>query len=480
MKSAKTLDPLAVDLDGTLIKTDSLIEMFIVSLLRLPWLTFKALLTLFNGKAAFKKSILDINLLDIRSFPIRADLLNFLHKQKEKGRKLFLVTAADQKIADEIANKLDIFETASGSSNGHNLKGKHKLKYLQEKFPNGFSYAGDSSADILIWEKANSLILVGASKSTQRAAESMDTKIEQIFPAQKANLKTWIKALRIHQWSKNALLFVPLALAHKYTDASAIINVFFTFLYMGLIASGTYLINDLSDLNADRKHKTKKNRAIASGAIGAGTALIVALAIISIGLIGAISISISLLLVMLTYLTLTLSYSFYFKKIAMLDVVTLGSLYSLRIIMGTIVISAVLSPWLLIFSLFFFLSLSLAKRYVEIIGTDENEDKNKLINGRGYMASDSPMVLAFGVATSTVAVLILTLYVSNDAFPVDAYNNPQWLWFMTPIILLWIMRIWLLSHRGQMHDDPVSFAIKDKVSWGLGALVGLTFIAAIL
>ncbi len=268
--------PLVVDLDGTLLRNDSLIEMFVGGLLRQPWIILKALLMLFDGRSAFKQRIFQINQLDVNLFPIRDEFLDFLHEEKRTGRDIFLVTAADQQLADVIALKLGIFETASGSKDGHNLKGKQKLEYLQKRFPHGFAYAGDSSADIPIWKEAASIILVGTSEATRRAAQSLKTEIEHDFSTERIGFGTWIKALRIHQWSKNFLLFVPLILAHQYAVGAAIANVLAAFFCMGIIASGTYLINDLSDLDADRNHKTKRHRAIASGTIGPGRAFLVA------------------------------------------------------------------------------------------------------------------------------------------------------------------------------------------------------------
>ncbi len=472
--------PLAVDLDGTLLRIDSLVEMFVVNLLRQPWATLTALFALVGGRAAFKKRIAEINLMDVTLFPVHKGLMAYLHEQKAKGRELFLVTAADHQIASTIARQLDIFSGATGSIDGRNLKGRTKLAYLQERFPGGFSYAGDSPADIPIWRAARSIILVGTNETTHRAVADLDAPIEREFHAERAGPRLWLKALRIHQWSKNLLLFLPVILAHQYDHAAAVTNTLLTFPCMGLVASGTYLINDISDLDADRVHPTKRNRPIASGAIGAGTALVVALACLGAGLLGALGISFQLLLMMLVYLVATLAYSLVIKRVAMLDVVTLGGLYTLRIMMGTLVIGVDLSPWLLMFSLFFFLGFSLAKRYVEIIGTATASGADGLIPGRGYRFSDGPLLLTFGIATSIVAILILTLYIASDAFPTGAYQHPQWLWLIAPIVLLWTMRVWLLCFRGEMHDDPVTFAVNDRVSLGLGFLVLLSFIAATL
>ena len=478
MSPASVNYPLAVDLDGTLLRIDSRVEMFVVNLLRQPLVTLKALFALHKGRATFKRQIGEINLVDVTLFPVHRELVAYLHEQKAKGRALFLVTAGDQDVADAIARQFEIFSGTTGSVDGHNLKGHAKLTYLQEQFPDGFSYAGDSAADVPIWRAARSIILVGVNDTTRRAVADLDQRIEREFHTERVGLSLWLKALRLHQWTKNLLLFMPLLLAHRYGDFSAITSALLAFPFLGLVASGTYLINDLSDLDADRAHPTKRNRPIASGAVGAGSALVAALGCIGVGLLGALSISLQFLLMMLVYLAATLAYSLFIKRIAMLDVVTLGGLYTLRVMMGTIVINVALSPWLLMFSLFFFLGFSLAKRYVEIAGTAGANNDRGFIRGRGYRFTDGPLLLAFGITTSVVAVLILTLYIANEAFPTGAYQQPQWLWMIAPIVLLWTMRVWLLCFRGEMHDDPVAFAATDRVSWFLGFLVLLGFVVA--
>ena len=470
--------PLAIDLDGTLLRIDSLIEMFVVSLLRQPHRALLALLALFSGRASFKKRVFEINLTDVTLYPVHKGFIDYLHEEKRKGRLLHLVTAADQQIADRIAAQLDIFDDHRGSVDGHNLKGRAKLAFLRQRFPDGFAYAGDSSADIPIWREAASIVLVNTSPVVRRSLGAAEDRIEREFPREPAGLRVWLKALRPHQWTKNILVFVPLFLAHKYGDPVAVASAVAAFLCIGLVASGTYVINDLSDLDADRVHPTKRDRALASGRIGAGRALVAAVACIAAGLAGALSVSAAFLVLLVTYLVITFSYSIHLKRVVMLDVVILGALYTLRIMMGTAVIGVALSPWLLMFSLFFFLGFSLAKRYVEIVGTGADKDGDAFIKGRGYKYSDGPLLLAFGVSTSIVAILILSLYIVNEAFPIGAYNHPQWLWLITPIVLLWTMRIWLLCYRGDMHDDPVAFAIRDRTSWGLGVLVMLAFFAA--
>jgi 4-hydroxybenzoate polyprenyltransferase len=308
----------------------------------------------------------------------------------------------------------------------------------------------------------------------------MDAVIQRELPAEGATTKEWLNALRLHQWSKNILTFVPLVLSHKYGGAGDLLNVLITFLAIGLVASGTYLINDLSDIEADRQHKTKCRRAIARGAIGPGSALAASSGLIVTGFALAAALSLTLVLLLFVYLATTLFYSIYLKRVAMLDVAALGALYAIRVMMGEAAIGATESPWLLMFSLFFFLSLALAKRHVEIARIADEQPPGTLIGGRGYCIGDGPLTFGFGLSTGVTAVLILILYVANDAYPIGIYGHPRFLWLIAPIVLLWIMRIWLLSHRAELDDDPVAFAIKDPPSWALGATAVAVFVLATL
>jgi 4-hydroxybenzoate polyprenyltransferase len=463
--------PLAVDLDRTLIRTDSLVEQFLTVFCRLPWRAAKTLLKLREGKAKFKEAVIELSTFDPDVLLFNEDLLEYLHAERERGRPLHLVTAADQRLADIVAERVGIFESASGSCQGHNLKGKNKLNHLEERFPDGFSYAGDDVSDLVIWRKAKSAVLVGVSNSTRKAVKAMDCAVELDIPRQKAGLRAWARLLRIHQWSKNILIFIPLILGQAIFDPRALLPVLLGFLAMGLAASGTYTINDIADIASDRAHRTKRRRPIASGAIDAGHALMVAMALILAGvaLIGTLSLSAGGLL--LLYLAGTLSYSFKFKREPMIDIFILGSLYTIRIVIGAVLAGMTFSHWLLMFSFFFFFSLSMAKRHVEIVNAASGSDRVLPIKGRGYITSDAPLTLCTGVGTNLVAILILSLYVAQDIYPQNLYDNPEWLWGIVVMVMMWSLRIWFLSHRGVLDDDPVSFALRDRTSLIMGAVV---------
>ena len=476
----RTSLPLVVDLDGTLIKTDSLVESLVASLLRKPLSIFSTALALMRGRWAMKSRLAELGLSRAETIPVREDLLAYLKAEKDAGREIHLASAADQSVANTIAERIGIFTSAEGSKDGVNLKGEHKLARLKARFPGGFAYAGNGRSDLHVWKEASSVILVAASRTTRRAALQLGAPIEREFPGEDISLAEWLRAIRLHQWAKNLLLFVPLVLGHRVADAEALLSVTLGFIAMGLVASGTYLLNDLSDLEADRIHETKRNRPIASGIIGAGTALVTAAVLIGAGLVGAVVLSVPFAGLIALYIAMTTAYSLYFKKVPMFDVFVLGTLYTLRLFMGMVLVDAPPSPWLLVFALFFFFSLSMAKRHVEIIKAAHVLPADELIKGRGYKPSDAPLTLVFGVAANLAAILILFLYIVNDAYPVDAYRNPGWLWLIGFFVFLWSSRIWLLSHRAELDDDPVAFAIKDPVSWLLGLLVLGLFALAVL
>lgn len=473
--------PLVVGLNGTLIKSDSLVEGLITTILRSPAAVIPLLVALFKGRSALKAQLVRLGAGRPETLPIREDLLDYLRAEKSRGRQLHLATASDQALAESVADRVGIFDSVEGSRDGVNLKGRHKLERLRERFPDGFAYAGRYRSDLLIWRNAAAVVLVGATDMTRRAALRLGRPIEGEFPRQKAGIGQWLRAVRLHQWSKNLLLAVPLLLAHKYNDAAAVQTMLLGLLSMCLVASGTYLINDLSDLDADRAHDTKSSRPIARGDIGPGTALLAALVLIGAGLLGGSWIGAAFFGLLVLYIAMTMSYSLYFKSVAMFDVFMLGSLYTLRIFMGMVLLELAPAPWLLVFCLFFFFSLSMAKRHGEIARFSRKDPApGEFIKGRGYKVSDAPLVLAFGVSANLAAILILFLYIVNDAYPADSYANPAWLWLIGFLVFLWTSRVWLLSHRGELNDDPVAFAVRDPLSWLLGGIVLGVFALAVL
>ncbi|HIC0562652.1 TPA: UbiA family prenyltransferase [Escherichia coli] len=466
--------PLVVDLDGTLSKTDTLHEGIISVLFKNPIKIIGMCLALFRGKSYFKEYITQTVTQNADAFCYRYNLIDFLKSEKRKGRKIHLVTASNQKIADAIGEHLGIFDSVKGSDKNLNLKGLNKGAFLEEAFPDGFIYAGDHKADIPIWNAAKGAILVGKGETYKN---SIARNIPQfVFKDEKVNIiKAWIKQLRIHQWAKNILIFIPLFLAHMSTNADALGKTLLAFFAFGLIASATYIINDLADLEADRKHKTKRNRPLASGNISIFHGLFGALILFCIGGTIALNISAGFTYCILGYVTLTLYYSFKLKKIPMLDVSIIGALFTLRIIMGSVINELPLSPWLNSFSALLFFSLALAKRHVEILKSEQNTTK---IGGRGYIHQDWPLTLTFGVSSAICSILVMLIFLTQEAMVQLNYTSPGWLLIEPICVFLWVVRIWFLSHRKILSDDPVIFAIKDKTSISLGIIAIISFIIA--
>jgi 4-hydroxybenzoate polyprenyltransferase/phosphoglycolate phosphatase-like HAD superfamily hydrolase len=469
--------PVVVDLDGTLVRTDTLVESLIEAMLRDPLGALGAIAALRQGRQVMKHLLAAIAPPDAATLPYRADLLAALHHRHAAGEKLHLVTAADQSIADAVAGELDLFASAHGSDLTANNKGAAKARYLAARFPDGFIYAGDSRADLPVWQASRGAILVGPAVALRAQVEAAGTKVLDSFPDSPISFRTWVRALRLHQWLKNLLLFVPLALSHSLGRPIADAKALLAFLLFGMVASATYLFNDLVDLRADRLHPSKYTRPLASGAIPITRAMVLGAALLAAGLVGSFLLAVPFGLTVCAYVGLTVLYSVTLKQRTLLDVAAIGMLFALRIVMGTYAIDVPFSAWLLSFSILFFCALAFAKRHTELIRLPQ--DDRSLLPNRGYRAADWPLTLAFGVSMSVASLIVMLLYIRLEAVQVGLYSRPMWL-FAAPLgTLVWVMRVWARSHRGRLDDDPVMFAIKDKVSWGLAAVIGLALLAAV-
>ncbi len=465
--------PLVVDLDGTVTLTDTLCESVVTLAFHRPLAAAESLAVLGRGLAAFKRHVARLILPDANTLPYRGELIDLIKSEKARGRDIHLVTASDQAVADAVAATLGIFTSATGSDGVTNLKGEAKLAHLRTRFPDGFIYAGDSAADVPVFRAARGAILCDVSRTTAAAVAAAGTPVlgEARRPA--AGLTTWARAFRVHQWSKNLLIFVPLFVGHGYGDPGKIIATVLGFLALCVLASATYVINDAADLDADRFHPIKRLRPLASGAIPIPVALAVALVMILAALAGATVLSPAFAATLLAYLLLTLAYSFGLKRVALLDVFVIGALFTLRVVMGADVARLSHSPWLLTFALAFFLSLALAKRHGEVLRAARIDVEE--IAGRGYRGDDWPITLTFGVGAGLVSVVIMLLYMTNEAAPSGFYRQEAWLYVMPAVVSLWLMRIWLLSHRLILQDDPVVFALKDRASLALGLAAAIAF-----
>ncbi len=466
--------PLIVDLDGTLLRTDTLTESFASAIFSRPASVLSACLHLHEGRPAFKRRLAALDALEVESLPARTDLLEYLSEQKAAGREIHLVTAADQTIADQIARRFDVFDSATGTSGDTNLKGGRKQAHLRQRFPKGYVYAGDSGADLAVWRDAEGIVLAGASTGTTKAAKALGKPIERSFANDPVTFKVWCKALRVQQWAKNLLVFAPLMLSGLYLDPGSVVGAVVGFLALGLVASGTYLLNDLSDLAADRRHRSKRFRPIAAGALPVSAGLAAAPVLIAVGLAAGAAVNLALGGALVAYLALTLSYSFGLKRKPVIDVLILAVLFTLRLLIGVAAIGAEGSFWLMSFSMFFFLSLSLAKRHVEVIATPAGER----LKGRGYGAEDAPFTLSLGLGSGMGAIVILCLYVVEDVTRGLLYSQPVFLWLAPLVIGAWMLRVWLLAHRGDLNDDPVAFAVRDRMSLLLGVVLVAAFLGA--
>ena len=447
--------PLCVDLDGTLLKSDVLLESFVAALRHAPWILFVAPFWLLRGRAHLKRQLALRGAFDVATLPYDETFLARLRQDRAGGRRIWLATAADATVAERIAAYLGCFDGTIASDGLHNLKREAKARALVERFgEKGFDYAGEDRHDVPVWKHAREAVVV---------------------PREPAKPWRWLRALRAYQWAKNLLLFVPVATSH-HLDAGTLRDATLAFVAFCLVASAGYLVNDLLDLASDRSHATKRHRALAAGEvpITAALALIPLLLALAAAVCGALSSEFSRLLA--AYLVASLAYSGWLKRIVLVDVFVLAGLYALRIIAGAAAIAVPLSPWLLGFSMFAFLSIALAKRYVEVDRAKVREAE--AISGRGYRPGDAALLGMFGIGCACLAALVLALYITSPQVT-TLYRHPGVLWFAVPLVLYWLARMWLLAHRRLLNEDPLIFAVRDAVSVATILLVGaVMFVAA--
>ncbi|KWT82763.1 MULTISPECIES: UbiA family prenyltransferase [unclassified Variovorax] len=454
--------PLYVDLDGTLIATDSLHE----SLLKLVRVSPRALLSLplwlLRGRAALKREVARRTRLDVRTLPYRPEVLDFVRRAREAGRRTILATASDGRMARRVADHLGLFDAVLASDGERNVKGANKLAaILSDTRGMGFSYAGDHTADLEVWRGSKAAVVVSRSGALARRAAGL-TEVEAVIKPRRAGLSRYFQGLRPHQWLKNVLIFLPLMpVLHDLTQA-LMVDAVLAFLAFSLMASGIYVLNDLLDLESDRRHHRKRRRPFAAGDISSATglAMSIGLGIASLALSAAL-LPPSFVAVLLLYAALTTAYSVFLKRRAVVDVFSLAALYTIRVAAGTQATGQPLSFWILSFSLFIFLSLALAKRYVEL--TSAAGDAVQLKRDRGYQPGDETFVLCAGVAAGQMSAVLLSLYLQDQQM-LARYQEPTWLWILIPVFLFWTVRIWLKAIRGALHEDPVVFAARDWVS----------------
>ncbi|MFW6278369.1 MAG: UbiA family prenyltransferase [Halorhodospira sp.] len=470
--------PLVIDLDGTLLDTDLLFECAFAYLRLNPLGVLTLLIWLFRGKAHLKARLAEAVDLDLENLPFNPALLQHLEAERRQGRSLWLATASDHLLAECIAQQLGVFDGVLATRDGDNLSGHRKREVLQEQFgEGGFDYAGNERRDLPVWAIAAKAWAVNPSRSVERRARRLGN-LDAVIRTQPGYLGALARSLRLHQWAKNLLLFVPLATSHQIVEPQLVFQAVTGFLAFGLCASAVYILNDLMDLRDDRQHPSKRNRPLARGALPIQHALILAPGL----LLAALALSILLLptvfvVALGVYLFLTTLYSLWLKRLVIIDVITLAMLYTLRIIAGAAACGLALTFWILAFSVFIFLSLAMVKRYAELLEARQG-DSSTQSPGRGYNPDDLQVISSLGGAAGYLSVLVLALYIQDPAAEV-LYTRPEYIWLACPILLFWVSRTWLLTHRGQMPEDPVLFALKDRVSQGTGLVFLAVFIAAL-
>lgn len=465
---------LIVDLDDTLVRTDMLFETLWASLSR-RWLNIFVIIgALRSGRAALKAKLQELGPVPAASLPYNEDVLAQIKAWKAQGGQVALVSASDQAIVSEIADHLGIFDAAHGSDGATNLKGSNKAEFLLDRFPDGFAYMGDSRADLAIWAHANEAITVDASASVRAGVDDLPLDATHLETRQKPLWRALSKAMRPHQWLKNALIFLPILLGHQL-DAASLGLAMLAFMAFSLIASSVYLLNDLLDLASDRAHPRKRLRPFAAGTLPLAWGTVLAPGLLLIGTLLSALVGMQFLAVMCIYYVVTTVYSFSLKRKLVIDICTLAGLYTIRIIAGGVATGTVLSVWLLAFSIFFFFALAAIKRQAELVaGAASGKDK---AHGRGYLTSDLPFVSQMAVSSGYVSVLVMALYVNSEAVQ-TLYSNPLPLWGICLVLLYWVSRLVMITHRGWMHDDPVVFAATDKISLICAALMGVLAISA--
>ncbi|MDE1903012.1 MAG: UbiA family prenyltransferase [Alphaproteobacteria bacterium] len=467
VRRASPTPPLVVDLDGTLVKIDLLAQSFFGLLAARPIRALATLAALLHGKAAFKAALAGQADLDCATLPFNPELLAFIRAEHAKGRAVYLASAADRRLVEAVADALGLFAGTFASDGTTNLAGAAKAQVLCDAFGiGGFDYAGNARVDFAVWEKARGVWLAGAGTRLQRRVVARFPEARIVDPARR-QWSDYLRTLRVHQWLKNLLIFVPAATAHRFMPMTAMALVL-AFLSFSLCASSAYIANDLLDLGNDRAHLRKRDRPLASGRVPLGHALALVPVLLALATTLAWSLPHDFLALLAGYYVLTMSYSLVLKRKVMIDVVTLACLYGMRLAAGAVAVAVPLSPWFVAFSVFFFLCLALVKRCTEItdrIAKDAGDPK-----GRGYIQRDLPMLEAMAAGTGYVAIMIFALYIDSPAVAA-LYRSPEYLWAICLVLFYWISRVLLLTHRGEMHDDPVVFAATDLKSLVCGALI---------
>lgn len=466
--------PLVVDLDGTLIRSDLLVESYLSLLGADPRVALLTLGALRHGKAAFKARIADAALVDVATLPFDEEVLALVRAARAEGREVHLASASDHRYVAAVAEHLGLFDSAEGSRDGRNLSGAGKADRLCARFgERGFDYVGDAAVDCAVWSRARAGYAVAPSGSLRRRLTREQLAVEPL--GERGGVaRALLKAMRPHQWLKNLLVFAPMAAGHDFTPLSAARAVA-AFVAFSLVASSVYLLNDLLDLKSDREHARKRLRPFASGRAPLLHGALLAPALLLFGAAIAVALPWKFGAALAGYYALTIAYSFWLKRVMTVDVITLACLYGARLVAGGYATDTPLSPWLEALAVFLFLSLALVKRAGEL--ADRIAAGRGDPAGRGYRLGDLPMVEGMAAASGYVAVLVLALYF-NSAAVGALYAKPHRLWLICVVVLYWVSRMLMKAHRGEMHDDPIVFAVRDRASQLCGVIAAGALVAA--
>jgi 4-hydroxybenzoate polyprenyltransferase/phosphoserine phosphatase len=468
--------PLCVDLDGTLVKSDTLVDSLLVLARTRPAIVFALPFQVFRGKAAFKAFVAEHVSLDVTHLPYNRKLLQFLNEEHAGGRAIYLATGADVRLARRVADYLGLFVGVLGSDGTVNLTGARKLDRLREALGNEpYDYIGNDVPDLPLLTHATEGMVANPSLRLRMKLRTGGVRTTRTFEEQRGAMWSVMKAIRPHQWSKNLLIFLPLLLAHVFA-ANRLLTALLAFCCFSLTASSAYIVNDLLDIEADRRHAQKRQRPFAAGdlSIFAGVGIVALFLVLA--LLGARMLPVAFSYWLLLYLATTFAYTWYLKRIALVDVLVLSGLYTLRLLAGSAATQSHISHWLAGFSIFLFFSLAIVKRFAEL----ENLRLSGLPprNGRGYLVADTEQLRSFGTASAFAAVMVFAIYISGGDVTL-LYRRPQLLWLIMPFMILWLCRVWLLASRGELDEDPLVFALTDIPSLLIGVAVAAIALAAV-
>jgi len=470
--------PLCVDLDGTLVKSDTLMDSLLLLVRSRPLAALQLPFWVLRGKAAFKAEVGARVSLDVRHLPYNRSVIEYLEIERGEGRKLYLATGADQQLAARIADHLGLFDGVLASDGKTNLTAGNKLDGLRKTFGDeGYDYIGNAGPDLPLLQHAGAAMIANPTPALRARLRSRGVAVDREFRDRIAPAKAALKAIRLHQWAKNVLIFLPMLLAHVLRT-SVFGDAAIAFVSFSLCASSTYIANDLLDIESDRRHPTKRARPFASGDLSVMTGVLLSVAFLAGGVaIAAAFLPRGFLLWMFLYLVATLSYSLVLKRIVLVDVIMLAGLYTVRMLAGASATRVDISPWLAAFSVFLFLSLAMVKRFSEL--QNARARGQALANGRGYLLGDIEQLRSFGTSSAYTAIAVFLFYIHAQEVS-SLYIHSNRLWLIAPLMIFWLSRVWLLASRGELDEDPVIFAVTDPLSLLTGlAVAAIAALAAL-